>query len=119
MNDVVEFRGTPASRRNLAKQLRDLAAYIETDMLETEPHGIFMCLMGSGQFEVVVIGQTEGWAGAKNAMIAVLTARFDTEGGNIRTRMHPVYEPRKAAPVLPFVVALKTNSDAASKEPTP
>lgn len=107
MSDVIGFHGVPAPRRRLAKMLRELAEIIETDQAETEPHGILMCLMGAHQFEVVGIGETEGWTGARAAMNAVLSARFDTLGGNIRTREHMAYQPRSAAQVVPLSVSRK------------
>lgn len=108
MSEVIGFHGIPAPRRRLARQLRELADIIEADEAETEPHGVLMCLMGAAQFEVIGIGDTEGWTGARAAMDAVLGARFDTFGGNIRTRQHRVYQPRGAAAVTPLVVAKKT-----------
>ena len=110
MSEVVGFHGIPAPRRALARQLRELAAIIEADEAETEPHGIIMCLMGAAQFEVIGVGDTEGWTGGRAAMDAVLNARFDTFGGNIRMRHHRIYAPRKAAPVTPLVVAKKDNT---------
>lgn len=107
MSDVIGFHGVPAPRRHLARQLRELAEIIETDQAETEPHGIMMCLMGAAQFEVVGIGNTEGWSGARQAMHAVLGASFDTVGGNIRMRDHRIYQPRGAAEITPLVVASK------------
>ena len=107
MSEVVGFHGVPAPRRRLAKMLRELADIIEADQAETEPHGIMMCLMGAHQFEVIGIGETEGWTGARAAMNAVLTARFDTIGGNIRMRDHWTYQPRKAAEITPLVVKAK------------
>ena len=107
MSEVVGFHGVPAPRRRLAKMLRELADIIEADQAETEPHGIMMCLMGAHQFEVIGIGETEGWTGGKAAMNAVLTARFDTIGGNIRMRDHWQYQPRKAAEITPLVVKCK------------
>lgn len=88
MAKVIDFHGVPPARRALARDLRDLADLIEADQLETEPHGILMCLMGAVQFEVVSVGQTEGWRGATQAMHSVVGARFDTIGGNIRMRDH-------------------------------
>jgi hypothetical protein len=108
MAKVIEFHGIPASRRTLARHLRDLADIIEADEAETEPHGIMMCLMGATQFEVIGVGETEGWAGARQAMGAVLSATFKTVGGNIRTRQHQIYHPRSAATVTPLIVALKS-----------
>ena len=107
MADVVGFHGIPPARRRLARMLRELADIIEADQAETEPHGIMMCLMGAHQFEVIGIGETEGWVGARATMNAVLSARFDTMGGNIRMRDHFAYRPRKAAEVVPLVVAVK------------
>lgn len=107
MAEVISFHGIPAPRRALARQLRELADIIDADQAETEPHGIIMCLMGAAQFEVVGIGQTEGWTGGRAAMDAVLNARFDTVGGNIRPRHHAIYQPRGAAQVTPLVVARK------------
>ena len=107
MRKIVGFHGVPALRRTLARQLRELAAIIEADEAETEPHGMLMCLMGASQFETIGIGDTEGWAGGRAAMDAVLNARFDTVGGNIRTRHHQLYAPRKAAQVTPLIVAVK------------
>lgn len=105
MADVLGFGGVPPARRIVASQLRELADIIASDAAETEPHGIVMCLMGATQFEVVCIGQTEGWSGAKSAMNAVLSARFDTIGGNIRQRHHHMYNPRAPAEVVPINVA--------------
>ena len=105
MDKVVGFHGIPAPRRNLARQLRELADIIEADDAETEPHGIMMCLMGAAQFEVVGIGETEGWAGARQALHAVTYATFETIGGNIRPRQHRIYQPRGLAAVTPLVVA--------------
>lgn len=107
MAEIVGFHGVPAPRRYLARQLRDLADIIEADQAETEPHGIMMCFMGAAQFEVVGIGDTEGWAGARQAMHAVTTASFETVGGNVRVRDHARYQPRKAAEVTPLCVNLK------------
>ena len=107
MSDVIGFHGVPAPRRRLARQLRELADIIESDQAETEPHGILMCLMGAMQFEVIGVGETEGWAGARQAMHAVTGSRFDTVGGNIRMRDHPIYQPRKAAEVTPLGVSMK------------
>jgi hypothetical protein len=108
MTEIVNFHGVPAPRRRLARMLRELAEIIETDQAETEPHGIMMCLMGAHQFEVIGIGETEGWSGARSAMTAVLSARFDTIGGNIRTRDHFLYQPRGSADVVPLIVARKS-----------
>lgn len=108
MSEVIGFHGIPAPRRTLARQLRELADILEADQAETEPHGIMMCLMGAAQFEVVGIGETEGWAGARQAMDAVLSARFDTIGGNVRTRQHRMYQPRGAAAVTPLTVSRKS-----------
>lgn len=110
MSNVTEFHGVPASRRHLARQLRELASIIEADKAETEPHGILMCLMGAAQFEVVTIGQSEGWLGATQAMKAVVGARFDTIGGNIRMRHHSIYEPRPAAEVTPLALSIKAET---------
>ncbi len=107
MAEVIGFHGIPAPRRYLARQLRELADIIENDDAETEPHGILMCLMGAAQFEVIGIGETEGWSGARQAMNSVLFARFDTMGANIRTRQHRIYQPRGAADVTPLVVSRK------------
>lgn len=107
MSDVVQFHGIPAPRRALARQLRELADIIEADQAETEPHGVLMCLMGAAQFEVIGIGDTEGWTGARHAMNAVIGAQFDTVGGNIRTREHRIYQPREKAGVTPLTVARK------------
>lgn len=104
---VIGFKGVPAARRHLARQLREMADIISADMAETEPHGILMCLMGATQFEVIAVGQAEGWIGARQAMSAVLMARFDTVGGNIRQRVHQMYQPRDAAEILPLVVSQK------------
>lgn len=111
MSEVVGFHGIPAPRRYLARQLRELADIIEADQAETEPHGIMMCLMGAAQFEVVGIGDTEGWAGARQAMYSVLSAQFDTVGGNIRVREHAMYQPREAAAVTPLVIKFKEPSE--------
>ncbi|UWQ59992.1 hypothetical protein K3722_07630 [Leisingera caerulea] len=108
MTNVVSSHGVPAPRRALARQLRELAELLEGDQLDTEPYGIMMCLMGATQFEVVGVGETEGWSGARQAMCAVLGAQFDTVGGNIRPRDHAVYQPRKAAAAVPLVVATKS-----------
>lgn len=107
MSDVVGFHGVPFPRRMLARELRGLADIIEADQAETEPHGIMMCFMGASQFEVVGIGDTEGWVGAREAMCAVLDARFDTVGGNIRMRSHRKYQPRDAASMVSLIVAKK------------
>ena len=111
MTKIIGFHGIPAPRRRLAKMLRELADIIEADQAETEPHGIIMCLMGAHQFEVVGIGETEGWTGGRAAMNAVLSARYDTEGGNIRLREHRAYQPRGAADVVPLIVAKKGGSE--------
>jgi hypothetical protein len=108
MSEIIGFYGIPAPRRTLARQLRELAEIIEADQAETEPHGILMCLMGAAQFEVIGIGETEGWAGARQTMDAVLLARFDTVGGNIRSRQHRMYQPRGAAAVTPLDVSRKS-----------
>lgn len=107
MADIIGFHGIPAPRRSLARQLRELADIIESDEAETEPHGIMMCLMGSAQFEVVGIGNTEGWTGARQAMHSVVSARFDTVGGNVRMRDHKMYQPREAASITPLAVSRK------------
>ncbi|WP_299734612.1 hypothetical protein [uncultured Roseobacter sp.] len=107
MSEVIGFHGVPAPRRRLARQLRELADILDTDQSETEPHGIMMCLMGAAQFEVVGIGDTEGWSGARQAMSAVIGARFDTMGGNIRMRDHAIYQPRKQAEITPLVLSRK------------
>lgn len=107
MAKVVSFHGVPAPRRALARQLRELADIIEADGAETEPHGVMMCLMGASQFEVIGIGDTEGWSGARQAMSAVLSATFKTEGGNIRPRRHKIYQPRGTAEVTPLIVSQK------------
>ena len=107
MSKVIGFRGVPAPRRALARQLRILADIIEADEAETEPHGIMMCLMGAAQFEVVGIGDTECWVGARQAMHSVTTANFQTVGGNIRMRDHQKYQPRGAAEITPLVVSRK------------
>ncbi len=107
MGDIIGFHGTPASRRHLAKQLREMADIIERGEAKTEPHGIMMVLMGPAQFEVIGVGDCEGWAGARHAMHAVTTASFETIGGNIRKRSHQKYQPKSAAEVTPLVVARK------------
>ncbi len=107
MSEIIGFHGIPAPRRTLARQLRDLADIIDADQAETEPHGIMMCLMGASQYEVVGIGETEGWAGARSAMYAVLSASFETIGGNIRPRQHRMYQPRGAAAVTPLIISRK------------
>lgn len=111
MDKVVGFHGIPAPRRRLARQLRELADIIEADDAETEPHGIMMCLMGASQFEVIGIGETEGWSGARQALSAVTYASFDTIGGNIRTRQHRIYQPRGMAEVTPLIVARKASQE--------
>lgn len=111
MTNVVGFHGVPAPRRTLARQLRQLADIIEADEAETEPHGILMCLMGAQQYEVVGLGETEGWVGARTAMSAVLSATFETTGGNIRPRHHRMYQPRGAAAVTPLSVAQKPKGE--------
>lgn len=108
MTNVVGFHGVPAPRRTLARQLRELADIIEADKSETEPHGVMMCLMGAAQFEVVGIGDTEGWSGARQAMYSVLGASFETVGGNIRIREHYMYQPRHAVNVTPLIVSRKS-----------
>lgn len=106
-DNVIGFHGVPAPRRYLAKQLRKLADIIEGDQAETEPHGIMMVLMGAHQFEVVGIGETEGWTGARQALHSVTCASFETVGGNIRTRGHAMYQPRGQAEVTPLVIKPK------------
>ncbi|WP_417261648.1 hypothetical protein [Celeribacter sp.] len=108
MTKVVGFHGIPAPRRRLARQLRELADIIDSDQAETEPHGILMCLMGASQFEVIGIGETEGWTGARAAMQSVLFATFDTVGGNIRLREHRKYQPRASAEISPLIVSKKS-----------
>lgn len=110
VSDVIGFHGIPAPRRRLAQQLRELAGILESDDAETEPHGIMMCLMGATQFEVVGIGDCEGWSGAQHAMQSVLSATFDTAGGNVRMRNHRKYQPRSLAAVTPLQVAKKEES---------
>jgi hypothetical protein len=107
MTRVVGFHGVPAPRRHVARQLRELADIIERDEAETEPHGIMMVLMGASQFEVIGVGDTEGWTGARQAFHAVTSATFATVGGNIRMRDHAVYQPRSAAAVTPLMVRQK------------
>ncbi|WP_238368808.1 hypothetical protein [Mesobacterium pallidum] len=108
MADVIGFHGVPAPRRSLARMLRELADIIEADQAETEPHGILLCLMGAAQYEVIGIGDMEGYSGARHAMHAVTSARFDTVGGNIRMRDHQIYQPRGAAEVTPLHVRGKS-----------
>lgn len=67
-----------------------------------------MVLMGAHQFEVVGIGEIEGWSGARQALHSVTTASFDTVGGNIRYRDHPIYQPRSTAEITELVVKFKT-----------
>ena len=106
-DNVIGFSGVPAPRKYLADQLRELADIIESDQAETEPHGIMMVLMGAYQFEVVGIGETEGWTGARQALHAVTRASFETMGGNIRVRDHAIYQPRGKADVTPLAVKPK------------
>lgn len=44
---------------------------------------------------------------ANSAMYAVLSAKFETVGGNIRVRDHPHYQPRQAATPTPLHIDTK------------
>lgn len=92
--NLPEDAKTRAAHRRLARWLRELADYIESDQLETEPHAALIVLTGVEQHEVLMAGYGEdsrGCDGAMNAARAVISPSYRTEGGNIRPRAHDHY----------------------------
>ena len=83
-----------SSRQKLADWFRQIADHIDRDELVCEPHAVTMCLTGATVHEVVGWGyrnDPEGWNGARQALGAILYAKFRTVGGNIRTRDTRIY----------------------------
>lgn len=102
---------TRLAHRRLARWLRELAAYIEADDLETEPHAALIVLTGSEQHEVLMAGYSEdarGANGAMNAARAVISPSYRTEGGNIRQRNHDHYGmPLRKANIVDFTSVVR------------
>lgn len=95
MSELLRFSGqNHPARKKLADTLREIADFIDRDVVETEPHAFVLCLTGPTRHEVIGDGygnDPEGWSGARNALDAIRWAQFKTEGGNIRTRNVRLY----------------------------
>jgi hypothetical protein len=110
MGNVVRFDGSgpPKSRRELARWLREIAALVEADGLETEPHAALVVLTGADRHEVVSAGygeDEEGFDGAVSAAYSIGTCHYERVGGNIALRNHPRYgRPYRSQNIAQFVL---------------
>ena len=116
MTRVVAFpTNHPSRRSSLAAYLREIADTIEKDEATCDPHAVVLCLTGPLQHEVVAFGyhtDHQGWRGALAALNAVITARFNTVGGNVRSRDAMLYGPYSAEKPVNIAERLRTRGDA-------
>lgn len=93
MSDIRQFPSSEvrhaADRQRLAAWFRQIADYLDANILETEPHAALVVLAGREQYEVVSCGFTKDALGYREAIWAVKQVcdpSYRTVGGNIRKR---------------------------------